>query len=300
MARYLPNEVMALVMEGLGTRANRFATSGIDPKRRHSMVSKSVRRKMALTAVLALGLTAGFYGTVKAGQPETVTVFAAASTTNALTDIGKMFEDKGMGKLVPSFASSSTLAKQIENGAPANLFISADEKWMSYLQERKLIDPSSRFDLLGNRLVLIAPSKSKVKEVAIGPGFDLAKLLGNERLAMGNPEHVPAGIYAKQALEKLGVWKDVEPKVARSEDVRAALTLVERGEAPFGIVYATDAAISNKVRIVGTFPEDTHPPVVYPAAIVAGKDTAVSKSFLNFLKTDEAKAVFKKYGFTVK
>ncbi len=262
------------------------------------MGNKAFMRKMLPAAILAFGLTAGFHTAVQAAEPDSVTVFAAASTTNAITDIGKMFTDKKMGKFVPSFASSSTLAKQIENGAPANVFVSANQQWMNYLADKKMIVPSSRFDLLRNRIVLIAPADSKTKKVEIGPGFDLVKLLGDGRLAMGDPDHVPAGIYGKQALEKLGTWKNVEPKVARSKDVRAALALVERGETPFGIVYATDAAISSKVKVVGIFPENTHPPIVYPVAIVAGKDTATAQSFLKLLKTREAKAVFEKYGFT--
>ncbi len=264
------------------------------------MKGRVFTRRLGLVAVLTLGIALGFNSAALCADTDTVTVFAAASTTNAITDIGKMFTEKGKGKFVPSFASSSTLAKQIESGAPANVYLSANQKWMDYLDEKKVIVPSSRFDLLANTIVLIVPGDSKVKKVEIGPGFDLVKLLGDGRVAMGDPDHVPAGIYGKQALEHLGLWKAVEPKVARSKDVRAALTLVERGETPFGIVYATDAAISDKVKIVGTFPADTHPPIVYPVALVKGKDTAVAKSFLDFLKTNEAKAVFKKYGFTAK
>jgi molybdate transport system substrate-binding protein len=238
--------------------------------------------------------------TVQAADPDAVTVFAAASTTNAINDIGKMFEKKEMGKIVPSYASSSTLAKQIENGAPVNVFISADEPWMNYLEERKLIEPGSRFDLLGNKLVLIAPSDSLIKKVEIGPKFDLPKLLGNGRLATGDPDHVPAGKYAKAALEKLEVWTEAECKLARAADVRGALTLVERGEAPLGIVYSTDAAITPKVKVIGVFPADTHPKIVYPAALVAGKAAPAAKKFLEYLKTPESKAVFEKYGFTVR
>jgi molybdate transport system substrate-binding protein len=249
-------------------------------------------------ATAAMLLSCCLPAPVPAAEAESVTVFAAASTTNAITDIGKMFEQKGLGKIVPSYASSSTLAKQIENGAPANVFISADEPWMSYLEDRKLIEAGSRFDLLGNKLALIAPADSSIK-VEIGPKLDLAKLLGNGRLAMGDPDHVPAGKYGKAALEKLGMWAETEGKVARTADVRAALTLVERGEAPLGIVYSTDAAITPKVKVVGVFPADTHPKIVYPAALIAGKSTAAAKSFLQFLKTPESRAVFEKYGFTL-
>ena len=251
-----------------------------------------------LIAAAAMLLSFCLPAAAPAAELESVTVFAAASTTNAITDIGKMFEQKGLGKIVPSYASSSTLAKQIENGAPANVFISADEPWMTYLEDRKLIEPGSRFDLLGNKLVLIAPADSSIK-VEIGPKLDLAKLLGDGRLAMGDPDHVPAGKYGKAALEKLGVWAETESKVARTADVRAALTLVERGEAPLGIVYSTDAAITPKVKVVGLFPADTHPKIVYPAALIAGKATAAAKSFLQFLRTPESRAVFEKYGFAL-
>jgi molybdate transport system substrate-binding protein len=233
-----------------------------------------------------------------AADLESVTVFAAASTTNAMNDIGKMFAEKGPVKFVPSYASSSTLAKQIENGAPANVFISADEPWMNYLEDRKLIEPGSRFDLLSNKLVLIAPSDSSINKVEIGPKVDLSKLLENGKLATGDPDHVPVGKYAKAALEKLGVWNDIVSKLARAADVRGALTLVERGEASLGIVYATDAAITPKVKVVGVFPADTHPKIVYPTAVIAGKATAAAKGLIEFLKTPESKAVFEKYGFT--
>jgi len=232
-------------------------------------------------------------------EGDTVTVFAAASATNALTDIGKIFMDNKQGKVVYSFASSSTLAKQIENGAPANVFLSADLEWMNYLVEKKMVEPDTRTDLLGNRLVLIAPEDSKAT-VRIAPNFDLAALLGDGKLAMGDPAHVPAGVYGKQALEKLGAWKGVEAKVAPAKDVRAALTLVERAEAPLGVVYATDAAITKKVKVVGVFPEDSHPPIVYPVALVKDRGTAAAKNFLGFLKSADAKKVFEKYGFTVK
>lgn len=259
-------------------------------------MEKTIQRLLIYAiAVVMLLAPWGLTSAVQAAEPESVTVFAAASTTNAINDIGKIFAEKGKGKIVPSYASSSTLAKQIENGAPANVFVSADEPWMNYLEERKLIEPGSRFDLLGNKLALIAPSGSSLNKVEIGPKMDLAKLLGEGRLATGDPDHVPVGKYAKAALEKLGVWKEIESKLARAADVRGALTLVERGEAPLGIVYSTDAAITPKVKVVGIFPADTHPKIVYPAALVAGKATSAAKSFLEFLKTPEAKAVFEKY-----
>jgi len=255
-----------------------------------------------VAATVMIALCAGFSAPVGAADQvaDQVTVFAAASATNALTDIGKIFEQKGKVTPVYSFASSSTLAKQIVNGAPANVFISADEEWMNHLAEKRLIVPESRFNLLGNRLVLIAPAASELKKVDITKGFPLAKMLGSSLLATGDPDHVPAGKYGKAALQKLGVWNDVEGKLARADNVRAALTLVERGECPLGIVYSTDAALSEKVKVVGIFPEDTHPPITYPAALIAEKDTPAARAFIDFLKTPEAKAVFEKYGFTVR
>jgi molybdate transport system substrate-binding protein len=255
-----------------------------------------------LFMIMSMVLLCVFFQAATGLSAETncVTVFAAASTTNALNEIGKIFTEMGLGKIVASYASSSTLAKQIENGAPANVFISADEPWMTYLEERKLIDSGSRFDLLGNKLVLIAPADSSINRVEIGSKFDLSKLLGNGKLATGDPDHVPVGKYAKAALQKLEIWPEVEAKIARAADVRGALTLVERGESPFGIVYATDAAISSKVKVVGVFPDDTHPKIVYPAALISGKATSESKSFVKFLRTPESKVIFEKYGFDVR
>jgi molybdate transport system substrate-binding protein len=229
-----------------------------------------------------------------------VTVFAAASTTNAMTDIGEIFNQRKLGRFRPSFASSSTLAKQIENGAPADIYLSANAKWMNYLEEKKMITDGTRVDLLGNRIVLIAPRDSGLDQVRIAPGFDLAKLFGGGRLSMGDPDHVPAGIYGRQALESLGAWSTVERRVARAKDVRAALALVERGEAPVGVVYATDAAISKKVKIVGTFPENSHPPIVYPVAVVAGRRSPATDRFMELLQSAEANTVFEKYGFSVR
>lgn len=228
-----------------------------------------------------------------------VTVFAAASTTDAINEIGALFEKSGQGKIVPSYASSSTLARQIENGAPAQLFISADEKWANYLDEKKLLSPGTRSVLLGNRLALIAPKDSRVA-LAIEPGFPLAARLGDGRLSVGDPDHVPVGLYTKEALEKLGVWKDVEGKLARGDSVRAALAYVGRGECPLGIVYTTDAAVDPNVRIVTVFPENTHTPITYPVALIKGQETDAARNFLAFLKSDTAKQVFERYGFATK
>ncbi len=195
-----------------------------------------------------------------------------------------------------SFGSSGDLAKQIENGAPASLFISADTRWMDYLARKGLIEAGSRRDLLGNRLVLIAPAGSPLA-IELKPGAPLAAALGDGRLAVCDPESVPAGRYAKAALVKLGIWDQVAPRIANAKDVRAALALVELGETPAGIVYGTDAAASRKVRVVAVFPEDSHPRIVYPVGLVAGHDTPEAKAFYDYLTGPEAAAVFQRYGF---
>lgn len=226
-----------------------------------------------------------------------VLVFAAASTTQAVEELGQVFASRGLGTLKASFASSSTLAKQIEQGAPANLFLSADAEWADYLDKRGLLAKGSRIDLLGNSLVLIAPVESQVHSVEIDRALDIEGLLDHGRLSVGDPDHVPAGIYARQAFEKLGLWKKVEPVLARADSVRAALAMVERGEAPLGVVYATDAAASKKVKVIGAFPAALTDPIVYPVALVAGQDTPEARKLLDFMKSAEARAIFVKYGF---
>ena len=248
------------------------------------------RLVVALLAVLV-----AFPGGARAAA---ITMFAAASTTDALNGIAAAYQAAGGGRVVFSFASSSTLAKQIENGAPASLFLSADEQWMDYLAARGRIVPASRTNLLGNALVLVTPADSTLS-LDIKPGFELAKALGDGRLAIGDPDHVPAGIYGKAALEKLGVWQEILPKLARAEDVRGALVFVERREARAGIVYSTDAALA-MVLVVGTFPADSHPPIVYPLAIVAGHESPDAKAFYEYLRGSDARAIFVKYGFTVR
>ena len=227
-----------------------------------------------------------------------VLVFAAASLKNALDDAAAAWQQQGGDKIAVAYAASSALAKQLENGAPADIFISADVAWMDYAERKKLIKPETRRDLLGNRLVLIAPETSDVT-LEIAPDFPLAKLLGDGRLAVADPDSVPAGKYAKAALEKLGVWPSVESRLARAENVRAALFFVSRREAPLGIVYATDAAADKGVKIVAAFPEDTHPPIVYPVALAAGSAGAEAAKFLRFLESPAAKPFFEKQGFTV-
>jgi molybdate transport system substrate-binding protein len=224
-------------------------------------------------------------------------VFAAASLKNALDSVNAQWQKETGESPKISYAASSALARQLEQGAPAQMFISADLDWMDYVEKKGLIKPEKRSNLLGNRIVLIAP-KDKAAPVAIRPGFDLASVLGDGRLAMANVEAVPAGKYGKAALEKLGVWTSVSGRLAQAENVRAALLLVSRGEAPAGIVYQTDAASDPGVAIVATFPEDTHPPIVYPIALTtaAGPDAA---AFLAYIRSDKAKRLFEAQGFTV-
>ena len=229
-------------------------------------------------------------------EDKTLTVFAAASMKNALDDIDTSFTAKTGIKVSASYAASSTLAKQIEQGAPADIFVSADTDWMDYATAKKTINESTRSNLLGNSIVLIAPKDSKIGNVTIGQGFDLAKLAGDGKIATGDVKSVPVGKYAKAALEKLGAWQAAEPKFAMAESVRAALTLVARGEAVLGIVYSTDAKVEPGVKIVGTFPADWHPPIIYPvAATSTAKPDATG--YLSFLKSSAAKAIFEKYGF---
>ncbi len=229
-------------------------------------------------------------------QDKSLTVFAAASMKNALDAVDAAYSAKTGVKISASYAASSTLAKQIEQGAPADIFVSADTDWMDYAINKKTINEPTRINLLGNSIVLIAPKDSKVDNVAIGQGFDLAKLAGSGKIATGDVQAVPVGKYAKAALEKLGAWQAAEPKFAMAENVRAALTLVARGEAVLGIVYSTDAKVEPGVKIVGTFPADSHPAIIYPvAATMTAKPDATG--YLAFLRTSAAKTIFEKYGF---
>jgi len=228
---------------------------------------------------------------------QNLTVLAAASLREALDEVAAQFQRASGNKVALSYAASSALAKQIENGAPADMFISADLDWMDYLDQRKLLRAGTRMNLLRNRLVLIAPAESRV-QVEIKAGFALDKLLGDGKLSMADPDSVPAGKYGKAALEKLGAWSAVERKVARGDNVRTALNFVSRGEAPLGIVFETDAFAEKKVRVVARFPQDAHPPIIYPAAAVAASKHAATPAFLNYLKSGEARAIFEKYGFS--
>ena len=225
-------------------------------------------------------------------------VFAAASLKNALDAINAQWHKETGKSAAISYAASSALAKQLEQGAPAQIFISAELDWMDYVAKRNLIKPDSRSNLLGNRIVRIA-RKDKAQKIDIKTGFDLAKILGDGRLSMANVDSVPAGKYGKAALEKLGVWASVSGKIAQAENVRAALLLVSRGEAPAGIAYQTDAAADANVAIIGTFPDDTHPPIVYPAALTATATLPDAAAFLAYIRSDEARTIFAARGFTV-
>lgn len=247
-------------------------------------------------ALAALGVLPVLLSDAQGAAPgRSITVFAAASLTDSLQELTADFGRTTGINVRLSFAASSALARQIESGAPADVFLSADQEWMDYLGARKLIDPGSRRDLLGNRLVLVAPSASGIS-LRIEPHFGLVGALGKGRLATGDPDSVPVGRYARAALTQLGVWSEVEPRLVRAENVRAALALVDRGEVPLGIVYLTDALIDRGVRVVGVFPGDTHPPITYPIALTVGARSG-AREFVDFLHSPAADAVFVKYGF---
>ena len=247
-----------------------------------------------LLACLCL-LLAGTAPSVADQSPKTLLVFAAASLTDAMTAVGTAYErDTGVAVKM-SFDSSSSLARQVEAGARADLFFSADVDWMDYLQARDLIQPDTRRNVVGNRLVLIAPADSPL-EIKIEPHFKLAAALGNARLATGDPDSVPVGRYARSALTTLGVWDEVAPHLARAENVRVALLYVARGDAPLGIVYASDALVDPRVRIVDTFPAATHQPIVYPIALTKTAQ-AQARSFLSYVM-NQGQSTFARYGFS--
>jgi molybdate transport system substrate-binding protein len=233
-----------------------------------------------------------------AAQGRDVLVFAAASLKNALDDVAAQWQRETGKKVAVSYAASNNLIKQIELGAPADIFMSADLDWMEYGQQKNLIKPETRFNLLGNHIVLIAP-KDSTTSIKVEKGFDLAAALKGGRLAMGNVDAVPAGKYGKAALEKLGAWDGVKDRIAQAESVRAALLLVSRGETPLGIVYQTDAASEPGVRIVGTFPEGSHPPIIYPVALTKDSNNASAEEFLKYLRSPAARPAFERQGFTV-
>jgi molybdate transport system substrate-binding protein len=246
----------------------------------------------------ALAVALGLVILAPAAFADDVLVFAAASLKNALDDTVAAYAKSGGAAIKVSYGSSGALAKQIDADAPADIFISADPDWMNDVQKNNKIKTDTRFDFLGNVLVLVEPVDSTAK-VEIRPGFPLATMLGDNKLSMADPDSVPAGMYGKAALQKLGVWGAVQPKVARAADVRAALVFVERKEAPFGIVYQTDAAADQGVRIAAVFPADTYPPIIYPAAILASSKNADTAKFFAFMHSDAAKPFFTKQGFAV-
>jgi molybdate transport system substrate-binding protein len=247
----------------------------------------------------AAAILAGAALTPRPALAKDVIVFAAASLKNALDDAIAAYEKSGGGKVVASYAASSALAKQLENGANADIFISADLDWMNDVTKHNLIEAGTRKNLLGNAIVLIGQTAANPAKVDIKPGFDLKGLLKDGRLAMADPNAVPAGKYGKEALQKLGVWDGVKDKVASAENVRGALLFVDRGETPYGIVYATDAAADTKVTIVGTFPEDSHKPIIYPIALTTASKDPEGRKFLAFLISAAARPAFEKQGFTM-
>jgi molybdate transport system substrate-binding protein len=287
-----------------GLPEQRFRPSHLDPTNACSARAIVAVRKHARSAIMyrLAGIVAAFVVLLgvahspASAQDKTITVFAAASMKNALDDIDAAYTAKTGVKVTASYAASSALAKQIEQGAPADVFVSADTDWMDYAIGKKNINEPTRVNLLGNSIVLIAPKDSKIDNVNIGQGFDLAKLAGDGKIATGDVKAVPVGKYAKAALEKLGAWQAAEPKFAMAESVRAALTLVARGEAVLGIVYSTDANVEPGVKIVGTFPADSHPAIIYP---VAATTTAKPETtdYLAFLRSTAAKTILEKYGF---
>ena len=258
----------------------------------------AARRQLAILAAMVAAVLLHGAG-YAAAQDNTLTVFAAASLRNALDDVDAAFTRKSATKVVASYAASSALAKQIAQGAPADVYISANTRWMDFLARQKLIEPATRVDLLGNALVLIAPKASKLDRVGIGEGFAIAKLAGNGRIAVADVQAVPAGLYAKAALQSLGAWRAAEPKLAQAENVRATLAFVARGETPLGIVYATDAKVEPKVKVIGTFPENSHPPIIYPLAAMASSRNPSVATYLRFMRSTAARAIFERYGFTV-
>ena len=252
-------------------------------------------RRSLLGIALAIAWLANYAGAADAAKPP-ITVFGAASLTDVLQDLGDGFTRETAVPVRLSFAASSTLARQIENGAPADVFFSADLAWMDYLQMRALIQTQSRHDMVGNRLVLIAPLDSKVN-LKIAPHFMLVQSLGKGRLATGDPDSVPAGRYAQEALTNLGVWGEASERLIRADSVRSALAFVDRGEAPLGIVYETDALVDKSVRVVDVFPADSHKNIVYPIALTANASAEAGK-FVAYLRGPAGDLAFKHYGFT--
>jgi molybdate transport system substrate-binding protein len=251
---------------------------------------------LAVVGTAGLATAAGAGSTAAEHAPTQLLVFAAASLSDALDEVDRAFTTRTGVRVNASYAASSVLAKQIEAGAPADAFFSADLAWVDYLDERGLLKRGSRRDVLGNALVLIAPADSPLR-LSITPGFDLTAALGEGRLATADPDSVPAGKYARAALKQLGVWQRVSDRLVRGENVRAALAYVARGEAPLGIVYQTDAQAEKRVRVVGVFPENSHPPITYPVALTVRSRPEAAR-FADFLASETARQIFTRYGFT--
>lgn len=253
-----------------------------------------------LAWLCALALACPANAVRAAGTHASLTVFAASSLKEPLDAAAAAYQKENGRKLRISYAASSALARQIEQGAPADVFLSADLEWMDYLQQRKLIDAASRRKLLGNRLVLVAPATGNTAPLTLRPGVDLLPRLGAKgRIALGLTSSVPAGKYAKAAFVSLGIWQSLQPRVAEAENVRAALMLVARGEAPLGVVYASDARAEPAVRVLATFPEATHPPIVYPVARIAASRNPDAAAFVRWLATPTAAKIFRAHGFKV-
>ena len=251
----------------------------------------------------ALGLCALLFAAGVQAQEKAppLTVFAAASLKEAMDEAGAAWQRQSGRDVRTSYAASSALARQVEQGAPADVFISADSDWMDYLQQRSLIDVATRRDLLGNTLVLVAPNQAKAKPLALRKGTDLLPLLGKDgRIALALTASVPAGKYAKAAFESLGMWTALQPRAAEAENVRAALLLVSRGEAPLGVVYGSDAQADPGVRVLATFPASSHPPIVYPVARITTSRNPQAAAFVRWLGSNEAAAIFRKHGFTIR
>lgn len=255
------------------------------------------RRWLQTLCSVTCALAAGFAAARTPAAAEPITVFAAASLKESFDEAAAAYQKATAQPVRVSYAASSALARQIEQGAPADVFVSADLDWMDYLRERKLIDDGSRRNLLGNTLVLIAPKTSKAKAVALKPGVKLLPLLGDGRIALALTASVPAGKYARAAFTSLGVWDQLQPKVAEAENVRAALMLVARGEAPLGVVYGSDAKAEPNVRVLATFPAGSHPPIVYPIARLSASKQPNAAAFVKWLKSPAASAIFRRHGF---
>ena len=261
----------------------------------------SALMKPLLALVLAIGMLPGIAGAQAASAASSpLTVFAAASLKESLDEAAAAYQQASGHELRVSYAGSSALARQVEQGAPADAFISADLDWMDYLDKRGLIDPATRNNLLGNTLVLIAPASSRQSPIVLQPGVDLLPALGSGRIALALTSSVPAGKYAKSAFETLGIWNALQPRVAEAENVRAALLLVARGETPLGVVYGSDARADARVKVLATFPANTHPAIVYPIAKIKASRHPDAAGFIAWLQGDAASAIFRKHGFSLR